>query len=214
MSGLWQKELSKEAGGFRMSSFDQGKAKYITHSLDIKTEKPDRADIGFVFGTKLIKPAAIAAGLIKSSVVEHVALTGGPNRLTGANEANAHLQFLLANGIPTERIIVENESTNTPENVLFSLPKIAEVMEISSIRDMIVVTKWYHCKRATMTMKRHFPEGIRYYAMSYEPDGISRENWWRTEAGRKRVLKEWRMTPDYLQKGDIAPIQADNGAFI
>ncbi len=59
--------------------------------------------------------------------------------------------------MPPERIIVESESTNTLENVVFALPEIESRVALETIGSMFVVTKWYHGRRAMMTLKRHLP---------------------------------------------------------
>lgn len=186
----------------------------ITQYLEVQTRLPDQADLVFVFGTRHPEPARIAADLILGGMGGIVVLTGGGNRLTGTGEADAHLQILLDRGVPRKRTIVESESTNTLENVVFALPKIESRVSLETIGSIVVVTKWYHCRRAMMTLKRHLPKGIDYYPVTYEPQRIGRSNWWRTEAGRRRVLKEWDRIARYIEAGDIAEIRDDGGAFV
>ena len=189
-------------------------AKRIIQYLDVNMAVPESADFAFVFGTRRSEPARIAADLIKRNGVRYVILSGGANRLTGVNEANTYLEILLQNGVPRDRIVVETKSTNTLENVVFALPKMAECMDLRGIKAVVVLTKWYHCRRAMMTLKCHLPQGIRYFAVSYEPADVPRSNWWLGEEGRKRVLKEWHNIPKYLERKDIAEIQENNGVFV
>ena len=72
-------------------------AESITQYMDV-TAVTDRADLLFVFGTMLPQPAYMAAEAFARDQFEYVVLTGGKNRLTGANEAEAHLQILLNSG--------------------------------------------------------------------------------------------------------------------
>ena len=189
-------------------------AERITQYLDVNTAVPKSADFAFVFGTRHLEPAYMAADLVERGVVRYVVLSGGENRLTGVNEANSHLENLLEDGVPRDRIIVEDESTNTLENVVFALPKMASCIDLRDIKSIVVLTKWYHCRRAMMTFKRHLPAGIRYFAASYEPTGVTCSDWWLGEQGCKRVLKEWRNIPEYLRRGDIAEIREHAGAFV
>ena len=85
---------------------------------------------------------------------------------------------------------------------------------LKNIQSIIVLTKWYHVRRAMMTMKRHYPDGIRYYALTYRPPGINPGDWPQHEASRQRVLKEWDSIPRYLAMGDIAEIQLAGGAYV
>ena len=177
-------------------------AERIAQFLDLGVE-PNHADFAFVFGTRFPEPAYIAADLFRHGVVNYVTLTGGNNRATGANEASAHLEVLVREGIPQDRIIIENESTNTLENVVFALPKIAACIHLESVKAVVAVAKWYHCRRAIMTLKRHLPEGIRYFTKSYEPSGIARLDWYFNEESTRRVLKEWQCIPKYLKQMEM-----------
>ena len=77
---------------------DQG----ITDHLDIHTGLPERADLAFVFGTRRHDPAYMAYDLLQRGIVERVALTGGDNRQTGTNEAQAHAKLLMELGVSHE----------------------------------------------------------------------------------------------------------------
>ncbi len=189
-------------------------AETITLYLDLCTVIPEHADLVFVFGTRHPEPAHMAANLVKCGIGHRVVLTGGSNRLTGSVEATAHLEILLSSGVPRECIILECASTNTSENVRFALPGIQQQIHMEMIGSVAVVTKWYHCRRAMMTLKRHLPAGVRYYAVSYEPAGVSRSDWWRSETGIQSVLKEMDRIPRYLASGDIAEIQEENCVYI
>lgn len=189
-------------------------AERVTQYLDVRTVIPEHADLVFVFGTRHPEPANMAANLVKCGIGHRVVLTGGSNRLTGIVEATTHLEILLASGVPRECVILESASTNTSENVLFALPVIQQQVHLEMIESVAVLTKWYHCRRAMMTLKGHLPAGIRYYAVTYEPAGVSRSDWWRSEIGLQPVLKEMDRIPRYLASGDIAEIREDNGVYV
>ncbi|TFG72870.1 MAG: YdcF family protein [Anaerolineales bacterium] len=191
----------------------ENEAERITRYLDMRTVIPEHADLVFVFGTRHPEPAHMAANLVKCGVGHRVVLTGGSNRLTGIVEATTHLEILLASGVPRECIILESASANTSENVRFALPGIQQQIHLEMIASVAVVTKWYHCRRAMMTLKRHLPAGIRYHAVTCEPEGIRRSDWWRSERGRQPILKEMDRIPRYLAAGDIAEIREENGVY-
>jgi uncharacterized SAM-binding protein YcdF (DUF218 family) len=174
---------------------------------------PTRADMAFVFGTRHPDPAYIAAGLFRQDVVRYVVLTGGSRR-TGIDEARAHRRILLCEGVPCDRIIVESSSTNTLENVTLALPAIAARIDLPCIEAIVVVAKWYHCRRAAMTLRRHLPPGIRYQTTTYEPEGFARRDWHLDAAIARRVLKETKNIPRYLALGHIAEIRRDGAAFV
>ena len=189
-------------------------AKQITRQLDVVTELPSTIDVLFVFGTRLAEPALIVADLVNRGVARYVVLTGGKNRGSGMNEAEAHLAILLGENVPRDRIVLENESTNTLQNVTYAVPKLLERIGQHSILSIGVVAKWHHCRRAMMTLKRHLPMRVKFFAVTYEPEGVARSNWWQTAEGRKRVLEERDCIPRYLAKGDIEDIHESDGAYV
>jgi len=173
-----------------------------------------KTDLAFLFGGHYSEPAFIAASLFKEDQVPYIVVTGGVNRLTGMNEARTHQALLLAVGIPFDRIIVEDESTNTYENVIFAIPKIKRVIEITEIKSVTIVTKWYHARRAMMTLKPYFPPLTRLFAKTYAPEGIPWLDWQLYETSVIRVLKELERIPRYQESGHIVEIQRDGDAYI
>ena len=192
----------------------EAEAKRITHYLDMGTVLPEQADLVFVFGTRHPEPAYVAADLMKRGLGQFLVLTGGKNPINGVGEALTHLRIVLGQGVERERIIVESESTNTLENVVFAIPKVTERVVLDRVKSVVVATKWYHCRRAIMTLKRHLPPGICYFAAPCELEEIRRSNWWQSKEGERRVMKELDRIPKYLSIGDIEEIRAENGAFV
>jgi uncharacterized SAM-binding protein YcdF (DUF218 family) len=185
----------------------------IMRYLDLHAE-PEPADLAFIFGTRLRQPADLAIQLYQCGFVPSIALTGGVNRLTGQTEAHLHRDILLSAGIPPDHIIVEDQSTDTLENVVFAWPKIAAVLDITTIRSMLVIAKWYHARRAIMTLRRYLPAGIRYLPITYEPDGITRASWHQSDEGTRHVLGDWQAITDYLARGHLAEIIPKGHAFV
>jgi vancomycin permeability regulator SanA len=187
----------------------------ITTYLDATTPLPEHADLAFVFGTRLLTPAQIAVDLYRQQRVSYIILTGGNNRHTRTNEANAHYSFMTAMGIPANKIVLENRSTNTLENVTFALRLIEQQLPLSSVKFVLAICKWMHSRRALMTLKRHLQPGIRYYAYTYEPEGVTRQNW-HSEPSKETasVLGNWDHIPEYLKWGHIAEIVRDGDCYI
>ena len=187
----------------------------ITAYLDATTPLPERADLMFVFGSRLPTAAHLAAQLYHAQRAPFIVITGGENRYTGHNEADLFYSILTEANVPSEQIIVENKSTNTLENVTFALPLIEQKLPIASIRTVLAVCKWMHSRRALMTLKRHLPSGVRYYAHTYEPNDITRENWHENpRAGSANVLKNWDNIPKYLAWQHIEEITRDGDGYI
>ena len=152
---------------------DEPEARRIASFLDLRASAP-RADLAFVFGSKLAEPAYLAADLFVHGSVRRIVLTGGPNPLTDVNAADAHLALLLEWGVPGNRILVENESKNTSQNVELALAEVAKEPGLDRFSSVVAVMKWYHARRAMMTLRHHLPPGLRHYSESYEPKGCRR----------------------------------------
>lgn len=184
----------------------------IARFLELRAP-PKQADLAFVFGTRHAEPAHIAADLYAHGLVRYIVLTGGSGR-SGTHEALTHQQTLLEAGVPPESLVVERSSTHTLENVTLALPLIEDRIGLTHIAAVVVVAKWYHCRRAVMTLKGQLPAGIRYYTRTYEPAAVRRADWHLDPEAAQRVLKEWRSIPRYLARGDIAEVRRDGDAFV
>jgi uncharacterized SAM-binding protein YcdF (DUF218 family) len=195
-----------------MPPLDAAEVERIARALCLEAP-PTRADLAFVFGTRHPDPAHIAGRLLRQGIVRYVVLTGGKSRY-GIEEAITHQAILVQEGAAPEKILMETASTNTLENVVFVLPLIAAQIGWKHIRAVVAVTKWYHCRRAVMTLRRHVPAEVRYYTATYEPAGVPRVGWHLSSEARRRVLKEWDSIPRYLAQGNIAEVHRQGDALI
>lgn len=137
--------------------------------MDARAPGLGPADLIFVFGTRLARPAELAADRFLDGLAPTVVVTGGSERQSdGLNEAEHHRDVLLARGVPEHAVIVENRSANTPENVLFAVPLIEALCERPPAT-VIAVVKRFH-RRGLITLARYIPSVERIYAVDYEPD--------------------------------------------
>ncbi|WP_059173128.1 ElyC/SanA/YdcF family protein [Bacillus sp. FJAT-27445] len=83
-----------------------------------------------------------------------IIVTGGVPK-EGITEADAMNKWLNANGIAADRIIMENKSTDTVENALFT----TAILEKEGLKDVTLVTSASHMRRA-LTI---FHEATRFY---------------------------------------------------
>ncbi len=79
------------------------------------------------------------------------------------------------------------------ENVYLAREVMAEKLDLARIKSVVAVAKWYHSRRAVMTLKRFLPAGIRYFTVTYELHYIRRDNWWLNDVGRHYSLRSKRM---------------------
>lgn len=85
--------------------------------------------------------AALAYALEQTHV--RLILSGGQGSGEDISEAEAMRRYLTENGIAEERLIIEDQSTSTYENLAFSLEKID-----AEINGLTIITSDYHLARA------------------------------------------------------------------
>lgn len=82
-----------------------------------------------------------------------VVVSGGQGLDEDVSEAYAMREYLIAHGINEERIICEDQSTNTFENLSLSLKKIKEKDSRENIKVLIATNK-YHIFRSKLLARR------------------------------------------------------------
>lgn len=167
------------------------------------------ADLAMVFGTRLREPISRIWELYRNGIVPKILVSGGENRVTGIIEADVMASELVSLGVKSSHVLVENQSRNTLENVLFSRQVILERLGVQSFKRIIAVVKNYHSRRVLMTLKKHFPSSIKFLPVTYETDGFNENNWFETAVGREKVLSEFQKISLYLEKGDIEEISQE-----
>jgi uncharacterized SAM-binding protein YcdF (DUF218 family) len=98
---------------------------------------------------------------------------------------------LRINGVPEDSILWEDQSSWTKENAMFSR-RIADENNLD-IKRAIICCKSFHARRSLMCYQLAFPDTKFYiHPVPYYEGSIliSKENWYKTEVGIKRVLGE------------------------
>lgn len=176
--------------------------KKITEYIFLKSS-PQKADLALVFGTRHQEAINKVYELYYSGLVRKILVSGGINRVTGENEALEMSNKLIELGVNQNYIILEDKSTNSLENVLFSKQVIDKKIGFNKIKKIIAIVKHYHSRRALMTLKRYFPDTVELIPATYEIYGFTVNNWFDSEVGKEKVLGEWNKIPKYLARGDI-----------
>ena len=181
----------------------------ITQTVFVAPE-PQPVDLLFIFGT-----STIDNGILESVARDYqkgrfprVLVTGLSGRLydeTGKPVARIMRDELIARGVPLEVIHVQDRSTNTLEDVAFSL----DVLEQHSIspESIAFLCKVHHSGRCLRTLRKFFPSQTLSpvtYLAEYEGVKISKEDWYQHEVSRGRVYGEYLHIIEYTRRGDIA----------
>ena len=118
--------------------------------------------------------------------------------ITGAGDDDINRRLLIANGVPARMIEVEGKSTTTYENAEFT----GRLLRAEQVHSVILVTSWYHARRAEKTFAHEVPQ-VRFYSRpSYW--GFERAAW--KNAGlNKRMRLEFLKLPGYWIRYGVNP---------
>jgi uncharacterized SAM-binding protein YcdF (DUF218 family) len=126
---------------------------HVNHSLK-------KSDCILVLGSNDLRVAEYSADLYLQGLAPLLLFSGGLGNLTKGvwtePEADQFASIALKRGIPEEAIFVENKSTNTGENILFTQQLLKE--KNLNPESFIVVQKPYMERRSFATFKKHWPE--------------------------------------------------------
>ncbi len=132
-----------------------------------------KADCMFVLGSRDTRVAEYAADLFLQGYAPYIIFAGGTGKVTTGifhkPEAEIFADIAIARGVPKEKIIIENQSTNTGDNVLFT-KKIFEDRGLD-FQSFILVQKPYMERRTYAVFKKLWPEKeciVTSPPMSYE----------------------------------------------
>lgn len=98
-----------------------------------------------------------------------VIVSGGQGEGEAITEAEAMERFFLENGIEKERIIKEEKSTSTFENIKFSKEF------LNGEQEVIIVSNDFHLFRASLIAKRL---GLKPYTLSAETPQVVKTRLW------------------------------------
>ena len=119
-----------------------------------------KADCILVLGSHDTRVAERGAELYLQGWAPLIIFSGGLGRLTKGEwnqpEADLFAQIAIEKGVPQDAILIENQSTNTGENILFT----QQLLEQKGLHphNFILVQKPYMERRSYATFKKHWPQ--------------------------------------------------------
>jgi len=109
--------------------------------------------------------------------------------ITGAGDDGINWRILREAGVPASAIEVEGQSKTTRENAECTIKR----LRAENVRSAILVTSWYHARRAEKTFEHYAPE-LRFYSRpSYFE--FARKDWSRLM--RRHISLEFLKLPGY-----------------
>lgn len=152
---------------------------------------PVRGDVLVVLGGGLHERPVRAAQLFQQGVAPRVLISG-------AGDDGINRQLLIQNGVPAGAIEVEGKSMTTQENARFTI----ERLRAEKVRTVVLVTSWYHARRALKTFEHYAPDITFHIRPSYY--AFDRADWPRTGNARRMRL-EFLKLPGYWLRHGVNP---------
>ena len=168
------------------------------------------ADLLFVFGTRedVDRRVDEAIRLWREGFFRWSIVSGGVTPGSKLSECEIIKAAMVACGIPPQNILEERRSTNTGQNVIFSLPIIDAALGLKNIRSVICLGNTWTARRYPMTLHRHWPE-VEKVLITVDSFETPRSRWHTDPVFRALILKEWDKIEPYKAKGFIAEWPAE-----
>jgi uncharacterized SAM-binding protein YcdF (DUF218 family) len=156
-----------------------------------KDSGPVQADAIIVLGGGWNERAERAAELYREGAAPLVIVSG-------CDDCETNRTVLTESGVPNEAIELECNSGSTRENALFTLP----ILKQKGAHNVIIVTTWYHSRRALAVFRHYAPELNFYSRPSFY--AADRSEWKRKSLSRY-IRNEFIKLPGYWVVYGVKP---------
>jgi len=166
-------------------------------------EGPETSDIIFVPGNVFPQMAQLAARLYHQGFAPFVMPSGrcaagleafpGPavqrEKYSGCYQSEWEFlrDVLLAEGVPAEAVLKEDQATFTWENALFSRKETDRLG--LKVHSAILCCKTTHARRCLLYYRQAFPDTV-FHVCTADPEGINRTNWLTDSENIHAVMSE------------------------
>jgi len=169
--------------------------------FEIGADENAIGDIVFVCGNPTCVEDRIVVGveMLERNKNSVAVLSGGVKINSGHTESEAMKEYCIRNGIDPSRIHMENNSTTTKENVLYSIPIISS-LKLNSYR-IIAISSAHHLRRVIMNFNHYiefFPQGTTIVPCASIHPSCDPSTWHLSPESRKIVAIELGYIRDYV----------------
>ncbi len=190
-------------------------------------DAPKKSDVIITVGGSYPQIAEKAAELYTAGYAPYVVAGGGFSVKTGCfngvkdkieiydkdykTECDFYTDVLVRNGVPSERIIREDRSGHTRQNAEYAFEILKE--KGIEVRSLMLVCKRFHARRCQMFFASVFKGAeVLVVPTDVSEDGdmhITKENWYCSEYGIKRVLGELSRCGNQMTEADVISFKGD-----
>jgi uncharacterized SAM-binding protein YcdF (DUF218 family) len=151
-----------------------------------------QADVIVLLGGGAGERPARAAEVFRASAAPRILVSG-------AGDADGNRLLLMHRGVPSSAIVLEPDSKTTRENAMLSIP----VLRRLGAKKVILVTSWYHSRRALKCFRHYAPDLIFYSCPSRQ--GLARSEWSEGHL-RRRIRLEYLKVVGYWFYYGVCPL--------
>jgi uncharacterized SAM-binding protein YcdF (DUF218 family) len=151
-----------------------------------------QADVIVLLGGGSGERPTRAAELFRSNAAPRILISG-------AGDTDGNRLLLMHRGVPSSAISLEPDSKNTKENAQFSV----RLLRAKGAKRVILVTTWYHSRRALKCFQHYAPDLTFYSCPSYY--GFARSDWSHGHL-RRRIHAEYLKTLGYWLYYGVCPL--------
>lgn len=171
----------------------------ISEFIFVETEIK-KADLILIPGGSHPQLMERAVELYNKGFAPYILPSGGANKNLPHHKSEWDYLKMIAikSGIPDRAILKENKAQNTFENAELSL-NVMQTLDMP-IKNVILVCKAFHSRRALLTYQSVFPQDINFYVSSViDKRGISKESWFFDEKSIRIVMSETSKIGNYFK---------------
>ena len=150
------------------------------------TSKLQTADAIVVLGGEPVVRAEYAATLATNGMAPHVIISG-------RGDCESNRRVLVQRGVPAQQIELECASRSTQQNAVETVKR----LRAQKCRRVIIVTSWFHSRRALSSFRKYGPE------IEFLSAPVPRTKPWQFERGY--IASEYLKTVAYALRYGIWP---------
>ena len=180
----------------------------------LAAETPDsQADVAILLGghpANIEERVPTAATLYHSGKVLYILVSGGVEWVAQGeriSEAQYMKKLLLAEGVPEEAIILENEARTTKENMLYAAIQLGRRFRLENVHCVCVVTSSWHLKRSMALAKWLLPRTIEVTGYPTQPMEQFRQSWMKNEWFSNYVDRELPLLKKLILQGVLEDVE-------
>lgn len=166
-----------------------------------------KADCLIIFGchikTLLNERIECALNILNQHKIENILLTGGVGLKGNFNEAEYMKEKLLVAGISPNKILIEDKSKTTEENIINCI-EILKRKKLLKNKTIVVVSNQAHLRRIEMELKKYLPSNYCNIIYEYPKNELaSFKNMKKNDKARNMVTNQVIKIIDYVNEGKL-----------